>query len=671
MIRLGGRINPERLWMHYMLALVLIGGLLGAILVINQTIVAKQRQAVAIIATSEKLGTLSQKLIMRATDAATPADLSGVSEIAGRLRATNYQLVRGPLWSEALEKHYFGETAPLDPQLRHFINLAAHFANGGHSERQPILAQLKEIHGDQGLFDQLQETVVLIQDAAEAEAQRLQSILTRLSIIAGMTLLGEALLIFWPAHRIVREAIQELRRQADTQRSTQAQLLRMNDKLHHIANHDALTGLPNRARMSSFLTECLSNDQIDDMGILLIGLDDFKSLNEAIGHDQADYLLTLVAEALQSCVDDDDLVARIGGDEFFLTTTEQADVLVKRVTGILAEPFWIEGRKVNISASIGYFSIYDKSLSADDVLGNVAFALQTAKGKGGHCAVAFSQELRAEFAAMQDLQMELQDALGAGQIEPWFQPQINLNDGTLRGAEVLARWRHPTRGLLTPDKFLPAAERAGLIVDMDHAIWSSAINLAESWQQSGLWYPKISLNAAPDTISDPYLIERFLKRIHQTALCVDQVIVEVLEMTLIESANDMAAINIDSLAECGIDLELDDFGTGYASLSRLIQLPLAGLKLDRSLVAPLPDPNADSVVRAILALANELGLHVVAEGIEEDTHATHLRKSGCAIGQGYGFGRPMPADQFADWVKSYDKRLLPSPSDGTAAAMRA
>ena len=196
------------------------------------------------------------------------------------------------------------------------------------------------------------------------------------------------------------------------------------------------------------------------------------------------------------------------------------------------------------------------------------------------------------------------------------------------------------------------------MVDMDHSIWKSAMKYARGWELAQLWRPCISLNAAPATISDPYMIERFLFELQKSGLAADQVVVEVLETTLIEGKDDMAAINIDSLAECGIALELDDFGTGYASLSKLTQLPLSGIKLDRALVAPLPDHSADSVVRAILALTTELGLHVVAEGVEEDAQARHLSSRGCAFGQGYGYAKPMPPDEFATWLQRHAGRTV-------------
>lgn len=662
----GGRINPEKLWAHYALALCLIVGLLATVFGVNQMLVTEGRKAAKAIETGERFAIVSQQILLRAAE----NDADQVLTLARKLRADHLSIFQGEVWSPALDAHYRAGAVSLEKQLRDFVHMAERFAWARPATREGILVDLKVAHDDEGLFDALVQTATLLKQASAERIDGLRHTSRSLLIITVITIIGEALLIFWPAQINVRTAIAELRRQADLQRSTQAQLQRMNDKLHHIASHDPLTGLPNRAKMVEFIQAQLEKDPAIDIGVVLVGLDDFKAINEAIGHTQADDLLVLVADALQNCVDDDDLVARIGGDEFFMTTTEPAEVLVKRVKACFAEPFIIEGRKVNIGASIGYLDAYRGNEVSEDVLGNVAVALQTAKAQGRRLTVSFSQELREAYATMQELQQELPHAIKSGQIEPWFQPQINLSDGSLRGAEVLARWRHPKLGLLTPDRFLPAAEQAGLTIEMDHAIWGTALRFAEGWQGSGFEGATISLNAAPETMSDPNLIERFLSRMHKSTLSVNQVIIEVLETTLIEGADDIAAINIDSLAECGVALELDDFGTGYASLSRLIQLPLSGIKLDRSLVAPLPDTNADSVVRAILALAGELDLQVVAEGVEEYGQAQHLTGSGCMIGQGYGFARPMPADEFATWLKTFTNHPMMRPSDQTGA-MRA
>jgi EAL domain-containing protein (putative c-di-GMP-specific phosphodiesterase class I) len=352
------------------------------------------------------------------------------------------------------------------------------------------------------------------------------------------------------------------------------------------------------------------------------------------------------------------MVAHVGGDAFVLVSSEEPNSVIKRIAETVDTPFLIKGRRIPIKSSIGYLAVGSVVRRPLDILADAEIALQCAKTAGGNRAIEFTKGLRDNLGMVQKLQLELRDAIENNEIEPWFQPQVRLADGSLHGAEVLARWRHPTRGLLTPDVFLPAAESAGLMIDLDHAVWQSAMRYARNWEDTDTWRPVISLNAAPDTIGDPNLIERFLLTLQRSGLSADQVIVEVLETTLINGKDDMAAINIDSLAECGISLELDDFGTGYASLSKLTQLPLNGIKLDRSLIAPLPDQAADSVVRAILALAAELGLQVVAEGIEDPEQAVHLCDRGCGVGQGYSFGKPMPPQEFTKWL-SDNARMVP------------
>lgn len=649
------RLNPDKLWIHYGIAICTIVGLLVSIFFVSQTLVQHSKLATHAVDTSRQLTTLSQQILLLSADG-PDSGLSGfdqLQELSRQLDEKHMSLMKGDIWSDALRAHYFSGALPLSNQVRQFVDLAERLTELSPEERQTANARMLEIYGPEGLAGALETASALYEDAADEETARLKWILQLIIAISAAALLAEALFIFLPAQLMVKSVIGELKNKTDVLCDSQQQLQQMNDRLHHLVNHDPLTGLPNRAYVTSYITELSGKDQAMEVGILFVGLDGFKTINDTIGHERADRLLIAVGDRLQNCVDDDDIVARVGGDEFLLTTTEPPEVLAERIIASLGDPFVIERRNVTVGTSIGYLTAREGNYNPDQILGNAGIALQAAKTAGGRRAAPFSQSLRDEFATLQQLQLELRDAIQEGQIEPWFQPQINLADGSLRGAEVLARWRHPARGLLTPDKFLPAAERAGLITELDHAVWRAALEQASDWQNEGIWYPTISLNAAPDTISDPYLIERLLKQMHQAALGLDQIIIEVLETTLIEGSDDMAAINIDGLAECGITLELDDFGTGYASLSRLTQLPLSGIKLDRSLIAPLPDAGADSVVRAILALASELGLQVVAEGIEETEQADHLHSSGCAIGQGYGFARPMPAKDFDDWLRTH------------------
>ncbi len=653
-------IDPERLWIQYGFALLLTLCLLTAVHFVSDAIGRHGNSAAETIDASGRLAVQSQQILLLAqnTPGLDGAGRGAMAQLTQDFETTYQVLLQGEIWSSQLQDHYYGGPIPLNLRIEEFAGLANQMAIRPAEESPAIVAGLQELHGPLGMFEALQTSASLFTAQSRSEALRLQYMLDTILLISGVALVVVALFIFLPAQLMVKSVIKELRNKTAVLCSSQKQLRDMNDQLNHLVSHDALTGLPNRAHMSEFMNSLMDTGKVRKYGVLFIGLDGFKAINDTIGHESGDLLLTSVAGRLQRCIDDDDLVARVGGDEFLLTTTEPPEDVAKRILTTFGDPFGINGRNITLTTSVGYLTTCFENRQPDQILGNAAIALHAAKAGGGRRAVAYCPRLGEDSALMRQLQIELRDAIRDGQIEPWFQPQVNLADGTLHGAEVLARWRHPTRGLLTPDRFLPAAERAGLIIELDHAIWQAAIRQAERWQADALWRPKISLNAAPDTIADPHLIEKLLKRIQEASLESDQVIIEVLETTLIESADDMAAINIDTLAECGISLELDDFGTGYASLSKLTQLPLAGIKLDRSLIAPLPGAGADSVVRAILALAAELGLSVVAEGIEEAEQAEHLNGRGCAIGQGYGFGRPMPPNEFTKWLGKHANEQL-------------
>jgi len=573
-------IDPEKLWMQYAFALCVTIGMLVSIYAVNNALIQHNQRAIQTVNASDDLTVQSQRILllaMKADDAA----MKQIPELVRQFETSHLSLLQGDFWSSALQEHYFSGENPLNAQVREFADLAIQLTAFPPDRRPQLISELRDRHGAMGLFDGLQKTASLFGAEAEVGTTYLQGLLQKILALSAVVLVAEALLIFLPAHLTVKSVFKELRNKTEVLCGSQDQLRRMNEKLSHLVNHDPLTGLPNRACMASYINDHVDPASAIEMGVLFVGLDGFKAINDTIGHENADILLIAVAGRLRNCVDDDDMVARIGGDEFILTTAEPPEELAKRVLSTLSDPFSIDGRNVNISSSIGYLTAYHGNYEPDQILGNAGIAMQTAKSAGGRQAVAFTQAMRDDTATMQQLQLELREAIELGQIEPWFQPQVNLADGSLPGTEVLARWRHPKRGLLTPDKFLPAAERAGLIIELDHAIWRAAIGCANQWQTDGVWHPTISLNAAPDTISDPFLIERLLKQMHASDLNLDQIIIEVLETTVIEGSDDMAAINIDGLAECGMALELDDFGTGYASLSRLTQLPLTGLKLDR------------------------------------------------------------------------------------------
>lgn len=667
------RSNPERLWMHYSLALLIIFGLLFATHLVNRAIIDRSTASAAAIKTSNQKVLLGHDILIFA-EAALHDDthqFQNLNKTVKQFEQANSLILSREIWSKELQELYFSGERPLQALIRDFAERARQLDGANPNGQHMLLTRLKDDFAHEGLKESLLAAALLIENEARAEIARLTFLQRSLLAASVCLLLLEVVFIFVPAQIVVRSNFRQLREQGDVLRLSEAKLQAANGQLEHTINHDTLTGLPNRSCLTTYLTTVMAEGGAPELGVLFVGLDGFKSINDSAGHEYGDDVLVTVAEILQSCVDDDHIVARVGGDEFVLVTDEPAKVLVDRVQASFADPLDIKGRRLPINMSIGFLELSMEYQEPLVVLADAGLALQCAKNLGGNRAQAFQRSLRDEIGSMQTLQLELSDAILNGEIEPWFQPQIRLSDGSLHGAEVLARWRHPTRGLLTPDKFLPAAELSGLMIDMDHSIWRSAMSHAWGWQQSNLWRPSISLNAAPDTIADPYLIERFLLELQRSGLEVDQIVVEVLETTLIDGKDDMAAINIDSLAECGISLELDDFGTGYASLSKLTQLPLAGIKLDRSLIAPLPDQNADSVIRAILALAAELGLHVIAEGVEENRQAVHLNSRGCAYGQGYGYARPMPPKEFEEWLSLNANREVSAGNDRPSQAKRA
>ena len=651
-MRQFGRNDPERLWLHYVVGLLLIVGMFITAYRLNREIVAESTLAAQAdtMARAQVLADIAILSLAERVASGKPSALPALNAAIAQFRRTQSALTASPLWSLGPAQHRGADDQPWDQKIETYLTMAGQLGARRAPQRTVLMQEITAYHEDNSIAQHLQITADLLALAASERAAQLAGYQRRLLNVSLLVVLAEIVFIFLPAELTVRMTITKLRNQTDAMKRSKRKVAEMNSQLAYLVNHDTLTGLPNRACVVDIISETLARPRSPTVGVLFVGLDGFKTLNDTAGHECGDDILRAVARAFETCIDSEDVIARVGGDEFVLMTTEAPAALVRRLMTALADPFTVRGRTVSISASIGHVISDRPDPDALSLIADAGLAMQAAKNAGGKRDLAFTQDLRAETEMLQKLQLDLPEALAHGQIEPWFQPQVTLATNMLHGTEILARWRHPVHGLIAPDKFLPAAIRAGLMIEVDHAVWHAALHHVVRWQAEGIKLPHVSLNAAPETISDPHMVERFLVLLHQSGLPAEQIVVEVLETTVIDGTDDMAAINIDSLSECGIKLELDDFGTGYASLSRLTQLPLAGIKLDRSLVTPLPDPAANSVIRAILALASELNLHVVAEGIEDDRQLDTLTANGCTIGQGFHFGRPMSAEDFHGWL---------------------
>jgi diguanylate cyclase (GGDEF)-like protein len=425
---------------------------------------------------------------------------------------------------------------------------------------------------------------------------------------------------------------------------------RMQARLEHEALHDALTRLPNRsfllARLERALERC-RHEPRRRFAVLFLDLDRFKIINDSVGHLLGDELLKAVAQRLLSCVRAPDMMARLGGDEFAVLIEDLADdatavTVARRILDALAEPVRIAGKELYTSASIGIALAHPRYQRPEELLRDADVAMYRAKAAGRQRFELFDEDLHAAAVRLLDLEGDIRRALVRDEFEPWFQPIVSLADGKIVGYEALLRWRHAERGVLVPGDFLSIAEESGSVEHIDWRMFELTCRRVPALTQEGRY---VALNVSPRHFRAPELDRRLLAMLARHHIEPEQIRLEVTEGTLLDNADEVRRI-IERLRESGVRVQLDDFGTGYSALSYLHRFPLHALKIDRSFVTDLahnPDGGSAAVVRAILALANSLGLEVIAEGIEFDGQRELLMGLGCQFGQGYLFGEPVAA----------------------------
>lgn len=418
-------------------------------------------------------------------------------------------------------------------------------------------------------------------------------------------------------------------------------------EIMHLAVHDALTGLPNRRLFGDALAEAIGRVKTGGgCAVLSVDLDKFKYVNDLYGHRCGDILLSRVAERLRGAVLTTDIVARFGGDEFcilrpFATAPEEAVTLGHTVVDRLSEPFDIDGREIILSASVGVALCPLHSNSADRVLTHSDTALQRAQAQARGSVQLYDSTMDVMAAERRGLEQDLRQALAQGQMAVFYQPIFNTKTAELAGFEALARWRHPTRGFVSPDIFISIAEESGLIVELGAWVMNTAFAEAARWPQS----VRLSVNLSPKQFSVSGIVGRMAAALARAGLAAERLTLELTEGVLIDNT-DRALSVLNDLKKLGIRIALDDFGTGYSSLSYLRRFPFYGLKIDKSFVmAATEDDGARTIVRAIVALAANLDLNVVAEGVETTEHLELLRSAGCPQVQGFLLGRPMPGDE--------------------------
>ncbi|MGW7774192.1 sensor domain-containing protein [Pseudomonas machongensis] len=428
-------------------------------------------------------------------------------------------------------------------------------------------------------------------------------------------------------------------------------------RIHRLAYYDALTHLPNRTLFQDRLHTALQQAERHKSWVVLmfLDLDRFKPINDSLGHAAGDRMLKDMAERLLACVDEDDTVARMGGDEFTLllqsrTSREmalnRAIHVAENILASLVRPFVLESREFFVTASIGIALSPQDGNELSQLMKNADTAMYHAKERGKNNFQFYQADMNASALERLELESDLRHALEQNEFILYYQPQFSGDGKRLTGAEALLRWRHPRRGLVPPGDFIPVIEELGLVVDVGDWVLREASRQLKAWHKAKVRVPKVSVNISARQFSDGQLGKRIANILEETSLPPACLELELTESILMREVNEAMQI-LDSLKNLGLSIAVDDFGTGYSSLNYLKQFPIDVLKIDRTFVDGLPEGEQDAqIARAIIAMAHSLNLAVIAEGVETHEQLEFLREHGCDEVQGYLFGRPMPANQF-------------------------
>ncbi|MGH8201549.1 MAG: putative bifunctional diguanylate cyclase/phosphodiesterase [Steroidobacteraceae bacterium] len=446
-----------------------------------------------------------------------------------------------------------------------------------------------------------------------------------------------------------------------------------NRQLRHLATHDALTGLPNRVLLDDRLAQAVAHANRDGQpfAALVVDLDRFKLINDSLGHRAGDAVLDEISRRLSSVVRDIDTVARTGGDEFIVVISpsgvpEDALAVAHRAREALRAPMLVSGVELHVTCSIGIAYYPTDASSADSLVARADAAMYCAKQRGRNNVQCFAQGMDSVTLGRVNMESDLHAALKARQFELHYQPKPDTQSGDVYSAEALIRWRHPQRGLIAPEEFIPLAEECGLINEIGAWVLREACRQCAEWQRNGLPAFRVAVNVAATQFRRGDLLDVVRGALEGAGLEARFLEIELTESAVMTNPEESAVI-LEQLSRMGVLVSVDDFGTGYSSISYLRRFPIDKLKIDRSFVRDLDCEVDASIVQAIISLAHSLKLKVVAEGVETPGQLQFLRSLGCDQYQGFHFSPPLPAREFAELLRAWQR---PEDAESRAEAAR-
>ena len=450
-------------------------------------------------------------------------------------------------------------------------------------------------------------------------------------------------------------------RDISEQKNIREELIEQKNILHHQAHHDNLTDLPNRVYFNDELQKTIEESQQNqtEFALFFIDLDQFKHINDSLGHEIGDKILQAVTQRLMAKIRKKDLLARLGGDEFTiimnkLVNAQDATKLAQKILDVLKQPIHIEGHTLYVTSSIGISLYPQDGTDAHNLLKYADTAMYKAKDMGRNNFQFYSAEMTE--LAFEKIVMEasLRQAIKNREFVVYFQPQVDALTENIFGLEALVRWEHPVMGLVTPEKFISLAEEKSLIVEIDTLVMQSAMKQISQWYAEGLFPGVLSLNISIQWLERESFFQTVQENINKFRFKPEWLGLEITESEVMKNPVDCIT-KLQQLNEFGIKLSIDDFGTGYSSLSYLKRLPIHTLKIDQSFIRDIPDDDEDTaIVKAIIALSESLNLGIIAEGVETSEQKDFLLEHGCKDIQGYYYGRPMPAEEIFSTYLSTD-----------------